>query len=50
DDLVFADTRRELSEKYPQAIWGNALSKEGIAPLRTALSQRQKADALVVNS
>ena len=50
DDLVFADTRRELSEKYPQAIWGNALSKEGIAPLRTALSQRQKADALAVNS
>lgn len=38
DDLVFSDDRRALTEKYPEAIWGNALSKEGIAPLRTALS------------
>ncbi len=37
DDLVFPDDRRQLTEKYPAAIWGNALSKEGIAPLRTAL-------------
>ncbi|MFO1472406.1 MAG: GTPase HflX [Turneriella sp.] len=38
DDLVFPDDRKQLREKYPEAIWGNALSKEGIAPLRAALS------------
>lgn len=38
DDLVFPDDRKQLAEKYPAAIWGNALSKEGIAPLRAALS------------
>lgn len=38
DDLVFPDDRKQLAEKYPAAIWGNALSKEGIAPLREALS------------
>lgn len=37
DDLVFPDDRKLLTEKYPAAIWGNALSKEGISPLRTAL-------------
>lgn len=39
DDLVFADDRRQLSEKFPAAVWGNALSKEGIAPLRAALTR-----------
>ena len=38
DDLVFPDDRKQLGEKYPAAIWGNALSKDGIAPLRSALS------------
>lgn len=45
DDLVFPDDRKALTEKYPDAIWGNALSKEGIAPLRTALSAGAHAPA-----
>lgn len=38
EDLVFAEHRAELVEKFPQAVWGNALSKEGIQPLRNALA------------
>lgn len=39
DDLVFEDIRRELTEKFPAAIWGNTLSKEGIQGLRDALGR-----------
>jgi len=38
DDLVFAPDRKALAEKFPKAIWGNSLSKDGISALRTALS------------
>ncbi|RME90709.1 MAG: GTPase HflX [Candidatus Hydrogenedentota bacterium] len=37
DDLVFEQTKKELRQKYPEAIWGNTLSKEGVADLRKAL-------------
>jgi len=38
DDLVFADVREQLTAKYPKAIWGNALSREGVAALRQQLA------------
>lgn len=38
EDLVFAGHRAELAAQFPQAVWGNALSKEGIQPLRAALA------------
>lgn len=47
DDLVFEDTRRDLTERYPEAIWGNTLSKDGIQELRDALS-RARSDNLIV--
>jgi len=31
--------REQLSQKYPQAIWGNALSREGVAALRARLAE-----------
>lgn len=46
DDLVFPDDRKTLASEYPHAVWGNALSKEGIQPLRVALAQ-QNAVAVV---
>lgn len=33
-DLVFPEDRVTLAKKYPHAIWGHSLSKEGILPLR----------------
>lgn len=39
DDLVFADVREQLSQKYAHAIWGNALSREGVAALRARLAE-----------
>jgi GTPase len=41
DDIVFPDTRAELTERYPHAIWGNAMSKEGVADLRTQLAAQK---------
>lgn len=43
DDLVFPDDRTTLVREYPHAVWGNALSKEGIQPLRMALAQQNTA-------
>jgi len=43
DDLVFSDDRTTLVREYPHAVWGNALSKEGIQPLRTALAHQNAA-------
>lgn len=40
EDLVFAEHRLELEEKFPHAIWGNALSKDGVQALRAALAAR----------
>lgn len=39
EDLVFAEHRAELAEKFPQAVWGSALSKEGVQQLRQTLAQ-----------
>lgn len=36
-DIVMPDDRRRLEELYPEAIWGNAMSKKGVADLRGEL-------------
>lgn len=38
EDLVFAEHRAELAAQYPQAVWGSALSKEGVEQLRKVLA------------
>lgn len=37
EDLVLRKTRQELSEQYPDAIWGNTQSKEGVVQLRKVM-------------
>lgn len=37
DDLVFPEDKKEISKKYPHGIWGNTLTKEGVAALRAAM-------------
>ncbi|MDH5719990.1 MAG: GTPase HflX [Spirochaetia bacterium] len=36
-DLVFTDDRERLSKKYPEAVWGNSITKEGVFALRERL-------------
>lgn len=42
DDLVFPDDRKALQKRFPDAIWGNALSKDGIAALRGFLAAQNR--------
>ncbi len=42
EDLVFAEHRAELAQKFTNAVWGNALSKEGVQPLRDKLGSVDK--------
>lgn len=37
DDLVKTDLRNDLMDRFPDAIWGNTLSKEGVEKLRKTL-------------
>lgn len=37
EDLVFHDQKEQLSREFPNAIWGSALSKEGVEPLRSEM-------------
>ncbi|HRP69603.1 MAG TPA: GTPase HflX [Turneriella sp.] len=41
-DLVFPEEKKRLKDEYPQAVWGNSLSKEGVAELRKRLSTKEK--------
>jgi len=34
NDLVFPEEREKLKKKYPEAIWGDSLSKDGVEQLR----------------
>ncbi|MCB1146606.1 MAG: GTPase HflX [Leptospiraceae bacterium] len=38
-DLVFPEQRAELERRYPAAIWGSALQKDGVEGLRNRLRQ-----------
>jgi len=40
DDLIFESNKNNLRKKFPQAIWGNTLSKEGVADLRQEIFNR----------
>jgi len=37
DDIIFKEDREHLMKKYPEAVWGNTLAKEGITALREAM-------------
>lgn len=39
DDIVMPDDRAQLTEEFPEALWGNAMSKEGVGELREALRE-----------
>lgn len=39
DDLVFPDDKKALRKRFPDAIWGNTLSKDGITALREELAR-----------
>lgn len=39
DDLVFPADKKELVKRFPDAIWGNTLTKEGISSLRDNLAK-----------
>ncbi|MDH5717429.1 MAG: GTPase HflX [Spirochaetia bacterium] len=41
-DLIFPSLKRKLSKKYPNAVWGNALSKDGTKDLRKKLFELTK--------
>lgn len=47
DDLVFPGDRKELAKKFPDAIWGNTLSKDGITSLRVTLAELKTASTAV---
>jgi len=34
DDLILKDNRKVCMENFPEAIWGNAMSKDGVSDLR----------------
>lgn len=37
DDLIFPEQKKKLQQKFPMAIWGNTMSKEGVIALRDHL-------------
>ena len=37
DDLILKSSKKALQEKYPEAVWGNTLSKEGVKSLRSKM-------------
>jgi 50S ribosomal subunit-associated GTPase HflX len=37
DDIVLKKDREVLSEKFPGAIWGNTLTKDGVKELRSRM-------------
>ncbi|MBV6494750.1 MAG: GTPase HflX [Turneriella sp.] len=39
EDLIFPEEKKRLEKLFPQAIWGNSLSKEGVSKLREKLAK-----------
>ncbi len=39
DDLVFPDDKARLQQQYPEAVWGNTMSKEGVEALRAKMRE-----------
>ncbi len=39
EDLVFPETRERLASEFPDAVWGSALSKDGVERIREKLYQ-----------
>jgi len=45
-DIVFQEDRDRLSDRYPQAIWGNTKRKDGVIALKEVMLQYMQNDPL----